>query len=370
MNNVRAAEQLLEHCEPGRRGWEWRCLRGVNRPSLFAAPERFHALISSLVFSPDGRHLALTGWTSLLPGHDEDTTPVEVWDTTTGQRLHTLAGPLNPSRLSFSPDGRRLAASNAERARVWDVADGRQILAWQPKGTATFSPVPLKNPAGPKWCLASGGRDAVVFWDGETGEEVRRFASPGGSVTFSPDGKHLAISTPEIVEVRETASGRQVCRLPHRMGEVPEVAFNGDGRRLVVASTPPRLWDVTTGQPVHSLAGHQGAVPGVAFSPDGLQVATAGTDGTVQLWDCAGRNATVGPARTRNPSNVRELSPQRLVFGLRGASAGRCQGVGPDAASGVSAAASRAARSHWSSAATAGASRCSTSWAGCTSATR
>ena len=65
----------------------------------------------------------------------------------------------------------------------------------------------------------------------------------------------------------------------------PEVAFSPDGRQLVTATGPPRVWDVATRRPVLTLSGHSGIVPGVAFGPDGRRIATAGADSTVRVWD-------------------------------------------------------------------------------------
>ena len=40
-------------------------------------------------------------------------------------------------------------------------------------------------------------------------------------------------------------------------------------------TTPPRLWDVATGEELHTLAGHTDSVISAAFSPDGKLVVTA-----------------------------------------------------------------------------------------------
>jgi WD40 repeat protein/tetratricopeptide (TPR) repeat protein len=292
LNNVVGADLLLNRCAPSRRGWEWHYLRGVNRSELATLSNPGRTFVNSVAFSraPTGSKgetvLACTGWNPYEP--TTRLAEVEIWNPDTGQRLHTLPSLSGAPGLTFSPDGKLLAVDNTEKAQLWDVASGTLLRTWEARGTPSFSPDGK--------LLAAGSPDGITFWDVSSGATVRRLPFPARRVSFSPDGKVLAVSSPEEIYLRDAATGDEVGRLAYSTGgrQVrldtfvraygPDVAFSPDGRLLVVATSPPQLWEVKTGKLLHSLAGHSGTVPGVAFSPDGRHVATAGTDSTVRLW--------------------------------------------------------------------------------------
>ena len=66
------------------------------------------------------------------------------------------------------------------------------------------------------------------------------------------------------------------------------VTFSPDGRTLAVASgTTARLMDITSGETRITLVHPEFVIRGVAFSPDGRRVAIGSSDGTAIICDTA-----------------------------------------------------------------------------------
>jgi WD40 repeat protein/DNA-binding SARP family transcriptional activator len=151
--------------------------------------------IGSVAFSPDGTRIAAgMGLTDAGSGE------ILIWEASTG-RLVTTLGEIEPNDdhplidLSFSPDGRLLAAANLDgTATVWHLASGERRLTLPIGGlvvAVAFSPDGKR--------LASAGLDNTArLWDVSTGREVLVLTGQTLGLTdiaFSPDGTRLATSS-------------------------------------------------------------------------------------------------------------------------------------------------------------------------------
>jgi WD40 repeat protein len=111
------------------------------------------------------------------------------------------------------------------------------------------------------------------------------------ALAVSPDGKFYAVGLPGVVELRAFDTRAVVKKFEGHKGNVNDLAFTADGKRLAAAAGEPgvagevRIWNVETGRMVRTIAAHTDAVYSVAISPDGSTLATGSYDQLIKLWE-------------------------------------------------------------------------------------
>ncbi len=242
--------------------------------------------VPDVAYSPDGTLIATTGAGGI----------VKLWDSNTGELLFTLDAGSDEfgTSLAFSPDGNTLAMALYTQVILWDIhtREIKSRLSGQSVGTTIGYNLGVGqisfSPDGKR--LAVANMDGVSkVWELSKQSEVLSLGAEGmqppKAIAYSPDGKLLATGGDEgIVWVWDANSGKDIFTLSLG-GIIHSVAISPDGKRLAAASEDGsvKVWDTATGEETLSLPRLSGMYD-IAFLADG-NFATAGQDGTVRVWD-------------------------------------------------------------------------------------
>ena len=189
--------------------------------------------------------------------------------------------------VSFSPDGKLIAAAMTRYIKIWNVGDGT-LFAELPENESAIDTIAF-NPNGN--LVAFGDRKGnVCIWEISSNIILRRqiIGDWINAISYSPNGQQIAICSKNTVYVWETETYSLCFPLIEHEDNVYSVSFSEDGKYILTSSgdKTAKIWDSQTGCLLKNLeGGHSDAIECAAFSSDGKKVLTGSNDNSVIIWD-------------------------------------------------------------------------------------
>ncbi len=241
----------------------------MKRLNTFAFPMH----LRDLAYSPDGKTLVVvTSEAGNLGGRGG---AVELWDVASGRKRGVF---LDASALvccaAFSHDGKVLALGGERGLRLFHMENGQEMPDIKtPLTAAGFYRIQDMAFSPTENMLAYVSLDEVqwVMLDVSTGKLQRVFVGRPEGVSFSPDGRTIAMTDAQKGGIRlwSVADGRELEATA--VSDGPSVAHPGPKRSFVAVGSKGNkwfIWDTSTNRAVGASLG-PGMVVNLAVSPDG-----------------------------------------------------------------------------------------------------
>jgi WD40 repeat protein len=240
--------------------------------------------------SPDGRLLYVA-----TLADDSGDTSVVVLDAATASVLGGLRGhPGGASSIDASADGRLLATGGYDpEVRIWDVGTKAEIkkLEGFERSVGQVALDPMS-----KWLAAASGDEGIKVFDTESWQQRQFFErdSAGTSygevrdLEFASDGRRLlSVSYPYGISIFDVETGRQILRRAVASG-TSHASMSPDGRLVASGRDTIHIWDSLTGRTRFTLPRPIPGLAQIGFAPDGAGLLTLGRDSVPRLWLLSG----------------------------------------------------------------------------------
>jgi len=254
-----------------------------------------HGVVNCIAYSPDGKVLASGGGTrrGSFPNQIDIYFDggIQLTSIETGESVvNTNHNSPVLSDIGFAPDG----------SKIYTVNRLGVLSAWDTKTYQTINSTPklgvgdIKIAVSPNSkfvCVAM--KEQVFVYDANSLTRVSSFNVKYGDVkdlAFSPDGKKLAVGVSTgMIDIVDPETWKVEQQLKSDFGFVGQIAWSPSGHLLAVANWQglSHLLDATTGQILARFHDHAGKIRGLVFSPDGRFLASSAQDMTFCLYEVA-----------------------------------------------------------------------------------
>jgi WD40 repeat protein len=206
-------------------------------------------------------------------------------------------------QILFSPDHQHLATAGVDgTVRLWSInaqtiyntsLQPEKVLTWigqsaEPVAIASIS----FSPDGQHLAVIAKNSPVVKVWSVATGTTAYQFTATAAikQLAFSPDGQWIAtLSEDRTISVWQASTGTWQAHLP-QTGNVSSIQFSPDGT-LLLAGDMIQSWQIATDavgtlklNPARTFS-HPEAIAQAKFSPSGRWLVTSSKNGKVRFWD-------------------------------------------------------------------------------------
>lgn len=209
------------------------------------------------------------------------------WDPKTGMQIGVrLKHPDLVLGATYSLDDKHILTAGRDlAARIWDVAESREVVVMRhdgPVSMARFHPRAMQ-------IVTSSSDHTARIWNFRYQMERRRVLScqqKVWSAAYSTDGQSILIVT-ETDQMQVWNSDGSLRHSFAHGSRLNAGVMNPVGTVVVSAGDDDkaRRWDAVTGDQLLPHLDHRSAVKAVAVSPDGKFILTGALIGEVKLWD-------------------------------------------------------------------------------------
>ncbi len=232
--------------------------------------------IISMVYSPDGLYVA--------SGTQDGT--IKVWNSETGKLIKIVKGHSREVyTIDFSPDGHYIVSGSRDKTiNIWSTKTGEIIKTLKGSTHAKYS-------LDGMYIISKsyeGSFQSTTIWDTNRYKKVRTIkVSIHDAITdLSPNGKMYILGKVKdgIFQMYDVITGKVLWKLDRKILGRASVSYSPDGKRIAITNLEidekikfygyiTRLWDASTGKLLKTLKTIQGRsfprLPSIEFSRDG-----------------------------------------------------------------------------------------------------
>lgn len=181
-------------------------------------------------------------------------------------KSHTL--PI--SNCFISKTGDKIITGGYDRTcKVWDTITGEELHTLEGHTKVVYA---LDFGGKDGDIIATGSFDKTAkLWNSNTGELLHSLEGHTAEIVcleFNPDRNLLATGAMDNnVKIWDVESGHEVCSFNEHSAEVVSVNFSTDGDKLLTGSfdNTAKIWDVKNQEIIHTLSGHTQEITSAKF---------------------------------------------------------------------------------------------------------